>query len=294
MEEYLAQWEEIYSSGLMIAGMFVLLASFLGTHKLIRQLPRGNVRRNWSVLRILIIVLTAAYASYAAASWKMGLTDSTYGTGFFMVPLTYFICACIIYLVISFALDSAVYVKKYSTGELENITDPLLGIHNRSYLDHRLSQEVKRAVRYKLPLSILLLNIDYFNSIAEQYGQKTAGDILAHYGKLLLNTARATDIVARFSEEKVMIIATNTPVTSTPVYADRLRKAVTESILLPKEVVEEFTKGKKILQVTIGIGVAGLGQDVSTVEALVKSAEDALGQAQAKGANMVIVNSSYG
>jgi diguanylate cyclase (GGDEF)-like protein len=291
MEFYLAHWKDFFFSGLMIAGTLILIASLIATHKIVRRLPKGKVCRNWSVLRVLFAILIAAFISYTAVSWNGRIIDE-HGIGYFVVPFIYFLCACLLYLTISFVLDAAIYIKQFASGELENITDPLLGIHNRRYLDLRLQQEVQRSLRYNLPLSILLLCLDDFKRIVETHGQEVGNGVLISLGKVLLNKSRVTDIIARFGEEKIMIIATNTPVSSIPVFAERLRKAIPDAIQLPKDEVAEFTKEKKDNRVTVCIGIAGFGPETNTMESMVKSAEDALSHARAKGPNMVIVNKS--
>jgi diguanylate cyclase (GGDEF)-like protein len=290
-QNYPEYFKEYFPSALIIAGAIILSAAFLAIHKMICQLPKGKVRLSWSVLRVLIFLLISAYASFTVVSLN-GRFMEVNSISYYVVPLTYFLCACIVYLVISFVLDSAIYVRQFATGELENITDPQLGIHNRRYLEHRLLQEVQRAQRYKLPLSALLLNLDFYHKIADQYGRQIADGILASFAKLVLNTARSTDIVARYEEDKIMIVATNTPVAAIPVFAYRLRKMVTETILLPKEDVADFKNGKKLELVTVSIGVAGISAEIRTMETLEKSAEDALTQAQAKGPSMVVINKS--
>jgi diguanylate cyclase (GGDEF)-like protein len=283
----LGQSIEYVLNGLIIAGAVVLVISLIATHKLIDQLPKSKERRNWYLLRALIVVFIAGYVSYTAVSWNDRFKDLHVVTAV-IVPLIYFLGACFVYLVISFALDTAIYVRQFAVFELESITDPILGTHNRRYLDHRILYEVKRAIRYCMPLSILLLDIDYFNQIIETYGRQVGDHVLRGLGKLLLTTARTTDIVARFGKDQIMVIATNTPLSSMPVYAERLRKAVAEAVLVPPG---EFTKGQ-VVGVTVSIGVAALGSETNTAEAMVKSAQDALAQAKAKGRNLVIVNKS--
>jgi diguanylate cyclase (GGDEF)-like protein len=84
-----------------------------------------------------------------------------------------------------------------------------------------------------------------------------------------------------------MIIATNTPGSSAPAFAERLRKAVEDTMLVPPG---EFTRGL-VVRVTVSVGVATLGSETDTAEVLVKSADDALREAKAKGRNIVIVKS---
>ena len=272
-------------SGLIIIGAIILAISLIGTNKLIGQFPKGKERRNWRVLRVLIAFFIIGYISYAVVMWNDRFEQGR-SISYYVVPLVYFLGACFVFLVISFALDTAVYFRRNAVLELENITDPLLGIHNRRYLDYRLRQEVKRAARYKLPLSILLVDIDYFKQINDSYGHLVGDFVLTNLGKLFLETARATDIVARYGGDEIMIIATNTPGSAAPAFAERIRKAVADTILVPPG---ELTKGL-LVRMTVSIGVTALGSEADTTEAMVKSADDALREAKAKGRNIVIVN----
>jgi diguanylate cyclase (GGDEF)-like protein len=265
MENYLEQWREFYSCGLMIASAIILLAALLATHRMVVQLPKGKVRRNWSVLRVVIGILIAAYISYTVVSWKSGVVDAQ-SIGRYVVPLSYFLCACIVYLVCSFVLDSAVYVRQFAAGELENITDPLMGIHNRHYLDSRLQQEVKRSLRYNLPLSVMLLDLDTLKDIVNTHGRQAADGVLCRFGKLVQSSARTTDIVARYGEGEIMVVATNTPVSGLAVFANRVSKAITDTLQFPKEEVTEFTIKEKNIVVTSSIGIAGLGMEANTFE----------------------------
>ena len=276
---------EYLLNGLIIAGALILVIALIGTNKLIGQLPKGKVRGNWYVLRVLIVVFILGYISYTVVTWNDNIGHAG-SISYYVVPLIYFLGACFVFLVISFALDTAVYVRHYAVLELENITDPMLGIHNRRYFDHRIDYEVKRSVRYKTPLSLLFLDIDHFKQLNETYGSQVGDFVLTSLGKLLLNAARATDIVARYDGEQIMIIATNTPISAIPVYAERLRRAIEEAVLMPPG---EFTKGQ-VVRVTVSIGVSGLGSEIVTAQALVKSAEEALRDAKARGRNIVIVN----
>ena len=272
-------------NGLIIIGVCILLASLVPAHHLIAQLPRGRIKRNWYIMRALIIVSIAGYLGYTVINWNQRF-GGQHGIGHCLVPLVFLLGACFVYLVNSFALETAQFIRRLSVLEVENITDTLLGIHNRRYLDQRLSQEVKRALRYKIPLSVMLLDIDHFKQINDRFGHQVGDFILTSLGKLILSSARVTDVVARFGGDEIMVIATNTPSSSMTPYAERLRKEISDAILVPPG---EFTGGQMI-PVTVSIGVAAVGSETETVEALIKSVDEALYQAKSKGRNIVIVN----
>jgi diguanylate cyclase (GGDEF)-like protein len=285
--DYLLGGLEYVLNGLIIAGALILIFSLVPTYRLIAQLSSGRIRLNWQILSVLMMVFICGYLCYLIVNWNGRLEDSR-TVSHYTVPLVYFLGACFIYLVATFALETAVHVRRSTAFGLENITDPLLGIHNRRYLDYRIKQEIVRAVRYHIPLSVVLIDIDHFKDINENYGRKAGDDVLTGLGKLVLNTARNTDIVARYGGEEIMVIATNTPVTGIITFAERLRQAVADAILVPPG---QLTRGETI-RVTVSIGVAAVGPETGTVKALTESVTDALSRAKAQGRNIVMVNKS--
>ncbi|MGA2506726.1 MAG: GGDEF domain-containing protein [Chitinispirillaceae bacterium] len=279
---------EFLLDGLIIIGALVLLASLVPAHQLIIRLPAGRIQRCWQMLRVLIIIFIAAYLSYVIVTVS-SFSGSERGLAHFIVPFVFFLGACFVYLVNNFALETAIYIRRVADLELESIIDPLTGVYNRRYLDLMLKHEVKRSSRYNLPLSVIMLDIDHFKKVNDSYGHQAGDFVLASIGKLLLSAARTTDIVTRYGGEELMIIATNTPVSTAPVFAERLRKAVADSIMAPPG---ESTRGEMV-RVTVSIGVASFGPETNTVETLVKNVDDALREAKAKGRNTVIVRNPH-
>jgi diguanylate cyclase (GGDEF)-like protein len=278
---------EYFLNSLIIVGALILILSLVPSHRLIAQIPPGKIRSNWQVLRVLIIIFIFGYLSYLAVNLKSGSGHAA-DTSYFVVPVVYFLGACFVYLVATFALETAAHIRRSTVLDLENITDPLLGIHNRRYLDHRLRQEVLRAVRYKLPLSILLVDIDHFRQVNDTYGRLVGDYVLTGLSKLALNTARNTDVVARYGGEEIMVIATNTPLSGAVTFAERLRREVADAIMVPPG---ERTGGRMV-RMTVSIGVTEVGPETGTVIALLKNADDALARAKARGRNIVFVNKS--
>jgi diguanylate cyclase (GGDEF)-like protein len=288
--EYLSEyWQNLFSTVLMACGAFVLIAALLAANRIIRQLPKGKVRRNWSFLGVLIGLLTIAYLSYAVVNWMSGFMDAK-SIGFYAVPLSYFLCACIVYLVISFVLNSDVYFSHSPVGEFEDIIDPMMGIYNRRYLDSRLYQEIRRAQRYNLPMSVMLLSIDNIRQLNDTYGKIIRDQLLSSFAKLTMHSARITDIAARYGEAEIMVVATNTPVSSVSVFADRIRKTIADTLQIPKDPSHTSSIGQNPAEINVSIGISGLGPETDTKESIVKSVENALSQARSLGPNMVIIN----
>jgi diguanylate cyclase (GGDEF)-like protein len=262
----------------VIVGAGILIASTFPVRKLIKQLPDGAMRRNWYVLNALILFFIVGYISYAAVlgSHEVALTD-------FVVTMIFFFGACFVWLVNVLSLKTALDVRRISMLEHENITDSLINIHNRRYFDRRIEEEFERAHRYGLPLSILLLDIDHFKKVNDTYGHQAGDAVLIHLGKLLVNTVRSTDIVARYGGEELCIIATNTLKSPAVDLAERLRLLVDASDLL----TADKKKGQPAIHITVSIGVSALETGITTADELLKHADVALYLAKDLGRNQV-------
>lgn len=260
--------------GIVLTGAAMLAVSIFPVRKLIRQLPRGPMRRSWYVLNGLILFFIAGYASYAESlrTRTITLTDT-------VVALIFFFGACFVWLVNVLSLKTAMDVRRISLLEHENITDSLTDIYNRRYLDRRVEEEVERSNRYSLPLSILLLDIDHFKTINDSFGHQTGDTVLKNLGKLLVDTVRNTDIVARYGGEEICIIATNTVGASAVDLAERLRVLIQSTALAVTDAVP--------VNVTVSFGVATIFTEVTTAEELMKCADRALYRAKKEGRNRV-------
>jgi len=125
-----------------------------------------------------VVFFLAGYLAFAAFNW--GKLDRPSDL---LVPGVFFFGAVFVWLVTALSLQTVVDLKRMSTLEHENITDALMGIHNRRYLDSRLDEEVARAKRYGLELSVLLMDIDHFKEINDRYGHQVGDLTLANLGR---------------------------------------------------------------------------------------------------------------
>jgi diguanylate cyclase (GGDEF)-like protein len=169
--------------------------------------------------------------------------------------------------------------------EQESITDPLMGIYNRRYLERRLTTEVARASRYGMPLSVLLLDIDHFKPINDSYGHQVGDIVLAELAQLIVNTVRTTDIVTRYGGEEIMVMAPSTPLKTAANLAERLRKIIAHR---PFDVPAKLNRKLKALHITVSVGVACFGLNANDFQSLIQSADEALYRAKKKGRNCVI------
>jgi diguanylate cyclase (GGDEF)-like protein len=106
------------------------------------------------------------------------------------------------------------------------VTDGLTGLFNRRHFDRLLAGEVQRTLRYKVPLAVLLLDIDHFKQVNDSYGHPTGDLVLRNVSRVVAAGVRSTDFVARFGGEEIAVILTQTSLDSAAEVAERLRAQV--------------------------------------------------------------------
>lgn len=159
-------------------------------------------------------------------------------------------------------------------------TDPLTAVLNRRALTERLASELERVKRYDSTVSVLLIDIDHFKRVNDNYGHLVGDDVLMDVGALLQSAVRSVDVVARYGGEEFVIALPETGLAGATAFAERIR-----------ELVEEHTfahAGGSDLRLTASIGVASYpSPGLETVEDLLAKADQALYRAKAEGRNRV-------
>jgi len=155
------------------------------------------------------------------------------------------------------------------------MTDQLTTCHNRHSLNEYAPKYIKDSMRYKHPLSVMILDLDYFKKINDELGHTTGDIVLTEIGKLLMATCRQGDIVSRIGGEEFLILLPHCGVT------DALRKA--ENIRSMIELAEPAN-----IVVTASIGVATLNEHHDNdFDKLYKSADQAVYLSKKEGRNQV-------
>lgn len=158
-------------------------------------------------------------------------------------------------------------------------TDALTGAVNRHQFNKVLAEEISRANYEHQPLSILLLDIDYFKKINDNFGHGIGDEVLIMFYRACKEVARVGDVVARIGGEEFVIILPETNALSAYQFAERLRK----KIQLLDIVVDDIT-----VKLTVSIGVSQWFNDLfSCAEDFVADADKSLYQAKAQGRNRV-------
>ncbi len=161
-----------------------------------------------------------------------------------------------------------------------SIKDALTGLYNRRYFDEILQHEYLRAKRYNLPLSLIMVDIDYFKSVNDTFGHLTGDKVLQELAKLIKNSVRQVDVVARFGGEEFAIILLNTSLEKASNMAERLRRIIEKHTIL--------INGNKI-NITISAGISGIRKDTLSERDIVEEADKALFKAKTSGRNKVYV-----
>ena len=176
--------------------------------------------------------------------------------------------------------------EKYQVLQEQIKRDPLTGIYNRGFFNYILPREVSLAGRMRFSLALIMLDIDRFKKVNDQYGHRTGDVVLQEMAALLGRSIRSSDILCRYGGEEFAILLPNTTVSAALVLAQKLRKTLKENPVAQKVLAKGHT-------VTATMGVAAYPDDASSPEALVESADQRLYQGKEAGRDRVVGPPSY-
>ncbi len=179
------------------------------------------------------------------------------------------------------ALDRLWLRQQAERFQLMSITDPLTGLVNRRYLDERFAEELKRSQRYYYPLSLLMIDIDWFKSYNDTFGHQAGDEVLQAVAQSLRGSLRDFDVAARYGGEEFCVVLPETDATAAAVLAERLRAQVENDFGPDSPTVRR--------PITISIGVASLSHALHTTGQITGAADQALYAAKNQGRNCVIM-----
>jgi two-component system cell cycle response regulator len=163
------------------------------------------------------------------------------------------------------------------------ITDALTGLHNRRYMESHLATLAEQS-RGK-PLALMMLDIDFFKAINDNYGHDAGDDVLREFAVRIRKSIRGIDLACRYGGEEFVIVMPETDLHVAGMVAERLRRSIAG---------EPFAvnKGTKRIEVTISIGLSTLERKGESVADVLKRADTALYRAKNDGRNRVVATAA--
>ena len=177
------------------------------------------------------------------------------------------------------SMQAATSLKNaHMVGALEKLatTDGLTGLCNHRTFQEVLASELERAGRHPAPVSLLLIDIDYFKKFNDEYGHPVGDFVLREISGVLRRAVRKVETVARYGGEEFAIILVNTPPSGALQMAQRIVREVAAS---------RFHYQGLTLRVTLSIGAATFTEDATTREELIECADRALYESKNRGRN---------
>lgn len=168
--------------------------------------------------------------------------------------------------------------EKFMQTQLER--DPLTGIYNRHYFDVRAQEKMDFARENKKPFAVVMLDIDHFKKINDQYGHKSGDQVLIKFASICEETFRYDDLVARYGGDEFVVFLNDVTAKDALIAIDRLRQRLSR---------EKFEAGDgACMKLTVSIGIAPSGIK-NNLDALLKMADLALYTAKNSGRNKSVL-----
>jgi diguanylate cyclase (GGDEF)-like protein len=272
-------------------------------------------RRPFSALDLWLSVVMCAWLFDIALS--AALNTGRYDLGFYAGRI-YGLAAASFILLMLLTRNSALYTRLVAAHERErglavelqrlSVTDGLTGVANRRAFEQALDSEWRRTLRYKTPLALLMIDVDYFKRFNDAYGHVNGDECLRRVAKVIASNARrAGDVAARYGGEEFAILLPHTETGEARMLAERICEQVLQLAI-------SHEASAVAAHVTVSIGVAGATAAMSfepdeggggandnrppiappPAVTLVSSADRALYAAKAAGRNRVCMLSDNG
>ncbi len=159
------------------------------------------------------------------------------------------------------------------------VTDSLTDLRNRRYFDDNLAASFARAQRFNEPLSLILVDIDYFKNINDTYGHAAGDTILQALANIFKSRTRETDICARLGGDEFAFLLYR---------ANREDGLAFAEGLLAKAHQLKFTFHEQPIEIGLSIGIACNWDDIHSIEAIYGAADEAMYEAKRRGRNQVV------
>jgi diguanylate cyclase (GGDEF)-like protein len=180
-------------------------------------------------------------------------------------------------------LDAAYKELESTNARLKETSfkDEVTGLYNRRFFSLRLEEELSRYRRFNHPVSVVVLDLDGFKAVNDEFGHTVGDDTLRDVAQILMKHSRGINVVSRYGGDEFAVLLVETSKAGARLYADRIREVVAKY---------PFSHGKIV---TASFGVASLPDDeAGTAEDLFRAADEALYAAKRAGKNQVAATPS--
>ncbi len=226
-------------------------------------------------------VCVLVFLVFEAASMRLGaypeeiLAGVSHGLFSVLSVLQYIGLAACIYAMQSYMLQHELEAKQHNE-KLRRlaIRDGMTGIFNHTYIEQFIADAINRSRRSKIPLSLLMIDLDYFKRINDSFGHNAGDEVLKELIHVLSTSTRSTDYLGRWGGDELVLLLTDTNLPGAANLAEKLRHLVEE---------HAFPYCKHL---TISVG-ASIYQEGDTTVSLVGRADAAMYRAKRGGRNRV-------
>ncbi|WP_297422020.1 GGDEF domain-containing protein [Clostridium sp.] len=162
------------------------------------------------------------------------------------------------------------------------VTDELTGLYNRRYINERLPVDINYSKISKMPLSIIMTDIDYFKKVNDKYGHVIGDNILNDFSNIMLKSLRNnSDWAGRFGGEEFIIVLNGTELKNAYAIAEKIRKQLENTT---------FEYGELKINITASFGVYSITDNDISISDLLSKVDKNLYRAKISGRNRIILN----
>ncbi|MCF6093400.1 sensor domain-containing diguanylate cyclase [Microaerobacter geothermalis] len=164
--------------------------------------------------------------------------------------------------------------QRFTQSERRSKMDELTGLYNYRTFDSMIHRMVRESEKESKPLSLLILDIDYFKQVNDRFGHLVGNDVLKHVAQIIQSNVRKGDIVSRYGGEEFTVLLPDTDQEEAVEIAERIRSAIQK---LPLKVHQSLKgKGEMMIQVTASIGIATYPTCADSTMSLIRHADRAM------------------
>jgi two-component system cell cycle response regulator len=255
------------------AAVLMCLAAVLAARQREGAGERPELDRDVAVLPALVAVITVGGLALADSARAGRLNTLTLGVAGLMVAG----------LLVRQSMALRDRTRMADTLHRAAMTDGLTALYNRRFMEELLRIEAERAVRNRSPLSVIMIDLDRFKNINDEYGHAAGDAVLAQTADRLRHAVRSCDVTARYGGEEFVCLLPDTSEDTALEVAEQLRVAVCST---PAAVTHGSSA---VLTASLGVATVEPGDRESTVEVdLLVQADQALYRAKASGRNQVV------